>query len=317
MQPLNITRLLAAIEKKKAPHAILITGPEGGNACAFAKLAAAFCCIQSKDPALLGDCPDYLELGPVSIGVDDIRSMQTALHMRAFSGMRAAVILEAHHMTEAAQNALLKTLEEPPENVTLLLCGQESGLLPTIRSRCTILRLGAEPEEATLLALERQGVASAAAKLATRIAQGAPLLAESMATPAYQTFFEQSADALIKALTAPLPPYAEVFELIKTNPIPPQNAPRTQTEERRQAAKHLLNNWLAILQDALYQKLFPPGARGLKHAKTLAERFTIKQIQGMIELILSAQIRVGAASPQLTIDHLLTAVGGFGRDKQS
>ena len=58
-------------------------------------------------------------------------------------GARVAIVEAAHRMNEDAQAALLKTLEEPPAGVTLILCADtEEPLLPTIRSRCARLRLG-------------------------------------------------------------------------------------------------------------------------------------------------------------------------------
>lgn len=56
--------------------------------------------------------------------------------------MRAIVISNAHAMTREAQNALLKTLEEPPKGVIFLLCGNADGMLSTIISRCALIRLG-------------------------------------------------------------------------------------------------------------------------------------------------------------------------------
>ena len=58
-------------------------------------------------------------------------------------GARVAIIQSAHRMNEDAQGALLKTLEEPPARVTIILCADdEDRLLPTIRSRCARIRLG-------------------------------------------------------------------------------------------------------------------------------------------------------------------------------
>lgn len=59
-----------------------------------------------------------------------------------FGGRKVALLQRAHRMNEAAQNALLRTLEEPPEGVVFLLAGDESALLPTVRSRTSLIRLG-------------------------------------------------------------------------------------------------------------------------------------------------------------------------------
>ncbi len=78
------------------------------------------------------------------ITVDDVRRLQGFFGLSAADGGRRVVIVDAaDEMNQNAANALLKLLEEPPERATLLLIShQPSGLLPTIRSRCRLLRLG-------------------------------------------------------------------------------------------------------------------------------------------------------------------------------
>jgi DNA polymerase-3 subunit delta' len=91
-------------------------------------------------------------------------------------GARIAIVEAAHRMNEDAQAALLKTLEEPPAGVTLILCADaEEPLLPTIRSRCARLRLGPVRTREVEAILDEHGVADAplAARLA-RIAAGRP-----------------------------------------------------------------------------------------------------------------------------------------------
>jgi len=99
-------------------------------------------------------------------------------------GARVAVIEAAHRMNEDAQNALLKTLEEPPAGVTIVLCADdEDRLLPTIRSRCARLRLGPVSSRAIETLLEERGAADAptAARVA-RLAGGRSGLALAYAS---------------------------------------------------------------------------------------------------------------------------------------
>jgi hypothetical protein len=94
-------------------------------------------------------------------------------------GARIAIIEAAHRLNEDAQAALLKTLEEPPSGVTMILCADaEEPLLPTIRSRCARLRLGPVGTRDVEAILDEHGVGDAplAARLA-RIAAGRPGLA--------------------------------------------------------------------------------------------------------------------------------------------
>lgn len=76
-----------------------------------------------------------------TIGIDRVKDLIRSLNLKPLkSQTKAAVIYQAHKMTRESQNALLKTLEEPPENtVVVLVCENESQLLPTIVSRCLIM----------------------------------------------------------------------------------------------------------------------------------------------------------------------------------
>ena len=102
-----------------------------------------------------GGHPDLHVLGPdgpgaqIGIGGRDakvrgVRDLADDLSLMPMEGgARIALIESAHRMNEDAQGALLKTLEEPPDRVTIILCADdEDRLLPTIRSRCARLRLG-------------------------------------------------------------------------------------------------------------------------------------------------------------------------------
>ena len=94
-------------------------------------------------------------------------------------GARVAIIEGADRMNEDAQSALLKTLEEPPAGVTILLCAdQEARLLPTVRSRCFRLRLGLVGARDIEAILADHGLADppTAARLG-RLAGGRPGLA--------------------------------------------------------------------------------------------------------------------------------------------
>lgn len=78
-----------------------------------------------------------------SIGVDDVRVLQRETRLRAYEGGRTVVVIvNAHRMTAQAQNAFLKTLEEPAgDTVSILLSENNAQLLDTIVSRCVVLRM--------------------------------------------------------------------------------------------------------------------------------------------------------------------------------
>jgi DNA polymerase III delta' subunit len=221
----------AAIEAMLAsgvPHAILLVGPSGvGKTTLALDLAAALLCLAS-DPTARPDracrsCraidhdnhPDLHRLAPVGSGVvipiggrDErgVRDLAAELSLLPVEGgARVAIIEGAHRMTEDAQSAFLKTLEEPPPATTLILCADdEERLLPTIRSRCIRLRLGPAGTRAVEEILGEHGAADApaAARLA-RIAGGRPGLALSFAgSPEAITIRGEIARTLLDLLSA-------------------------------------------------------------------------------------------------------------------
>jgi DNA polymerase-3 subunit delta' len=119
-------------------------------------------------------------IGGPGARVRGIRDLITDLALLPVEGgARVAIVEAAHRMNEDAQAALLKTLEEPPVGVTLILCADaEEPLLPTIRSRCARLRLGPVGIRDVEAILGEHGVADAplASRLA-RITAGRPGLA--------------------------------------------------------------------------------------------------------------------------------------------
>jgi len=162
------TALRAALRRAALPHALILSGPSGIGKRLLARwLVAARWCSAAEVPC--GHCSscrkvdagqhpdveivernpsreqDPQELGSrTEITVDQIRrGLLPALSLRSLEGQgRAAIIDDADTLNEAAQNALLKTLEEPPEGCLLILvCAHEDALLDTVRSRCQAVRL--------------------------------------------------------------------------------------------------------------------------------------------------------------------------------
>ena len=147
-----------AVEQNKVSHAYILNGQRGSGKKMLAKLfAMALQCESGKtDPC--GECrsciqaknnnqPDIITVKhekPASISVDDIREQLNGdIMIKPYSSpYKVYIIPEADLLTVQAQNALLKTIEEPPEYaVIFLLTENADSLLPTIRSRCVMLKL--------------------------------------------------------------------------------------------------------------------------------------------------------------------------------
>jgi DNA polymerase-3 subunit delta' len=169
-QPRAIDALQAALRSGTLHHAYLFAGPEGvGKELAAVGLAQALTCPEQPEVGC-GKCasclrvakglhPDVTWVMPDEervarglagrsdftgtpsrdIRVEQIRGLQERLSLHGLESRRkVALITSAHRMNESAQNAFLKTLEEPPSDTTLILIANAMDkLLPTIRSRCS------------------------------------------------------------------------------------------------------------------------------------------------------------------------------------
>jgi DNA polymerase-3 subunit delta' len=169
---------LDAYSSGRLPHAWLLTGPKGIGKATFAWRAARFLLATPKqdDDGLFGapPAPASLDIAPehpvahrmralsepglcllrrpwdektkrlkTQLTVDEVRQIKSFFSMSAGgNGRRVVMVDSADEMNPSAANALLKELEEPPRDAVLFLVSHRpSGLLPTIRSRCRVLRL--------------------------------------------------------------------------------------------------------------------------------------------------------------------------------
>lgn len=184
-----MAQLLAGVP----PHALLIVGPRGAGAGTLARdVVATLLCTAPQGGGACGECracrlvvsgshADLAHIAPSGaadeIGISPIRELEASLALLPVEGGRRVALIErADRMSEPAQNALLKSLEEPPAQTHIILAAaDDASLLPTIRSRCATIRLGLpETAAASELIATRLGLDAATATRLLRMSGGRP-----------------------------------------------------------------------------------------------------------------------------------------------
>jgi DNA polymerase III delta' subunit len=160
-----------ALALGRLSHAYLLVGPAGSGKRLFAReLAKALFCREGAPCGACGSCrsiehgnhPDVHFFRPAEgksiVDIDTVRALCERTHLKS-EHLQVAILEEADRLNEPAANALLKTLEEPPGRILLLLLAQSTGtMLSTIVSRCQRLPLGASVKEAPAVAGERRAL---------------------------------------------------------------------------------------------------------------------------------------------------------------
>lgn len=217
---------------ERAPHALLLHGPEGVGKLQLAERFAQLLLCEAARPRaapcgkcdgcrwfLAGHHPDVRFVEPEAIArrvaaddgegsekskakpsleikIDQVRGLADFVNLASHRGGKRVVLVHpAEAMNVPAANALLKSLEEPPESALFILVSHRAArLLPTVRSRCVPVPVPLPPADVARAWLEKQGVANAARRLA--FAGGAPLKALEDANSGRGERVDQIAQAL-------------------------------------------------------------------------------------------------------------------------
>ncbi len=225
-------------------HAWILTGPDGaGKRLAARTFAKALCCPMRKADSAApcdscavcrridrGVFPDVVEFGlqqqierdgdksrNLTLNVATVREVSASVSFRPTeSNWKVAIVNDAETMQETAQEAFLKTLEEPPDYAVILLLADDlDPILPTIQSRCSIVRFGSVSVDDLATMLQAAGESAAEAKAIADVAGGSPGWARrAIADPEIrQARIQEANEARVLVESAPYDQLVACFRL--------------------------------------------------------------------------------------------------------
>lgn len=302
-------------------HAYLFTGPRGvGRRTLALRFAQAVNCTNSPQPGVpCGECRAcqqtarmqqadltviQSEAEGAALKVDQVRDLQRVLSLAPYeSAYRVALLLRFEEATEGAQNALLKTLEEPNPKVLLLVTADDpDNLLPTIVSRCELLRL--RPMKLELLKnvlMESWALEPDKARLISHVASGrtgyALRLAEDEELWAMRETWVNDFFSLLHGSKRTRLAYSE------------SKARGRERGEARLDLRDGLTCWLSLWRDVL---LVVTGSETPltnldreEELHTLADSVTENQAADLVRRLEHSFMRIPVANLQLMLDDLL------------
>lgn len=311
-----VASLDRSLKDGKLSHAYLFVGPKHvGKITLAMNLAQALNCDGEEKPC--GHCPQCLRIrerkhadvqvialdGRTEIGIDHIREMQHAANLRPFEGRYRVFIIDgAEHLSHEAANCLLKTLEEPPPNVELILLAiNERLLLPTVLSRCHRLELSplstTVVEQALIL---RWGVPQEQAMVLARLCSGC--LGWAVAAASDEGLLSQRREKLDKLCHLARVGRGERFTYAA------QLA--NQFSSNREAVHELLSLWLGWWRDLLLIKggggSFITNVDQEPTLQSQAQGYSLREIKGFIQSLNQARQQLEHnANPRLVLEVLM------------
>ncbi|MGB9082170.1 MAG: DNA polymerase III subunit delta' [Desulfuromonadaceae bacterium] len=303
----------------KTAHSYLFEGVPGSGRkkTALTLIQALFCTALPDDACGVcpscrkidgGNHPDIHLISPLpdkrDISIEQLREMQHILSLRPYEAPRKACIIDpAERMSVSAANSLLKTLEEPPGNALIILLTENAGmLLPTVRSRCQLVRFAPLSPEHVLSLLELGGMAPEAAALV------APMAGGSM-----QRALELDNESLVVRREAVLSRMSQ----LNIHKIATVFDAAEELSGNRDATLELLDMLLSFYRDAVHL-----GAgngdivnRSVRSAiESIATRRSFPRNLELLERIYETRRDVQRnANPKLALDHLFMSMADVGR----
>lgn len=286
-------RLIELAQAGIIPHALLLCGPEGSGRMKLAQRVAALYCLGVDDPEAILRSPMCTLIDGTAVEL--IRQLREELSKQAFhEGNRVVLIKNAHQLTQQAQNALLKTLEDPPQRTAFILTGVAAGLLATIRSRCMIIRLGTTSVDQIERELIRSGVESESAHVYAAASRGIPGNAQSLANIPELQQTRRNAIAFVERMLSGKPAFDLSGSLVSAG------------EDTMGFALECMLSFLGDIGRLQAGISAPENPDYERETRKAAQSFTIGRIQGMIRQLNEAvQRRAAGINASAVMDYLV------------
>ncbi|MBQ8833455.1 MAG: DNA polymerase III subunit [Oscillospiraceae bacterium] len=271
--------LAESIARGHVSHFYLISGPEGSGKHTLARLlAAAILCQDAHKPCLRctpcrkvmdGNHPDFITVDDPekkTVTVDLIRQARADIYVQPNeSDYKIYLFPRAQDMGLPGQNALLKVLEEPPKyGVFLLLTDNPDKLLPTVRSRCTELKMQGLPENVLREQLHRDFPKAEEADITAAIMRSGGFLGQAKQLLENGGTVPPQTESFVRAFAA-----RDALGLVQT--LVPME------KWKRDALGEILQSWLELLESALTSRsgihALSPYARQLAQSRGSQELY--------------------------------------------
>ena len=274
--------MINSINKGKINHAYMFEGIEGIGKETFAYDLAK---ILLETPHL-ENAPDCIRVKPEgnSIKIAQIRNLQSDIVIKPHKKYKIYIIDKAEKMTLEAQNALLKTLEEPPEYaIIILVTNNKEGLLPTIRSRCEIVKFTPIPFIEIKNYLINQGIEPNRANLLSSFSRGSMKKALELASS--NEFYEMKEN---------VQKYIET--ILSKNMVEILDIP-TQIEQYKGEIINVLDIMINYFRDIMIckehvNKSMIINADKLVFIQTMSSKITYSQVSKIIDIIEDTKIKI-------------------------
>ena len=297
-----IEHLQKGIQENKVSHAYILAREQGSGKRLLADIFARTLQCQKGSIEPCGNCPSciqaaggnqpdiiYVTHEKASLGVDDIRNQVNGdVAIKPYSSpYKIYIIPDGEKMTEQAQNALLKTIEEPPEYAVFLLLTENINMfLPTILSRCVTLQLKpVEPKLIKKFLMEKKQIPDYLAELSAGFSQGN--VGKAIRFASSEEFIERKQDTIHVLTHVDEMKNYEIMQFIK------------KMAEQKKDITDYLDLMLLWYRDVLLFKVTqdPNGllfADEISNIRKQAQSREYEKIEAIIQAIEKAKVRLKA-----------------------